>query len=825
MASIVALKVDNTTSSRHYDPADDENYFWTEGAFHYRHFRMVAGGGSIPRIDTQIQYPEGLDIRRHVTPVMENIYGRAYRWFFRGAPPHHFLVYAGAIVSTLSVAACFFAARALNGGNWPALLTAALYGLVLGSMYRSTAAFIREDFALPFVFGSVACYFSCLRDDRPAVALTGALLLVVALAAWHVTQFFFLVFVGGIVLTVLLHGPSALPQRCFTAYAAAVIAAAFALPVLRAKFYFVSPPVMLACGLLLILYMRPDKREWSRRKSFAVTLASLLIPAAAAMAAQRATGSQSHVFAVLLAKLRHLAVLPADPGALSFEAKVMWTSSFVNLTWLEIKILFASTLLWGGLGLISIARDFFTGRGRPAATLLFYMTAATFPLAVIFCRLTVIAIFFTALPAACIRPRRHWLRYAFGALFACCLFFEVAKFKGIGIVPRLYSAPLRPPPALLSELTRYLKTHTPPDSPIVAKFERGPSIAAFADRPVLIHPKFESRGLRDKIREIYCALYEPESFFYRVCRKYKARYFVFEPDMAIVAGPQSLPYIAGHRGLPSDSTAFACQFAPENLKHLQLVWQTPNFRLFEITDEPFGEFAPQPYMVIYDRRAFFGKDPQKLISEEELTAGRQRIAALGRLVGKGRTLWERGRYEEARTAYSEALRMHSLYPPALLGMADVCLRTSRYEEAAENLAKVLRVDPRLVPRPPAGQPPEVTFTLAMAHLRAGRPETAEELMRQTVARQPGVWQAQMYLGLLLAAGGRFAEAENGLREALKLNPKAVQVHNALAQCYLQLKDRTRARQAYEESLRLQPEQQEIRNALRALDPPGARPDS
>lgn len=829
MVVIVALKVHQTTSSKHHDPTNDENCFWTEGAFHYRHFRMVDAGGSIPLIDTQIQYPEGLDIRHHITPVMENVYGRIHRWFFRGVPPHHFLVYAGAVFSTLSVLACFFAARALSCNDWLALMTATLYGLVLGSMYRSATAFIREDFALPFVFGSVACYFSCLRDDRPTVALTGALLLVIALAAWHVTQFFFLVFVGGIVLTVLLHGPSALPRRCFTAYAAAVIAAAFALPVLRAKFYFVSLPFMLTCGLLLILYLRPDKREWSRRKSGLVILGSLLIPAAAALAAQTVTGSQSHVFAVLLAKLRHFAVLPSDPGALSFEARVMWTSSFVNLTWREIRILFASTLVFGGLGLLSIVRDFFLRRAQPSTTLLLYLNVVTLPLAVIFCRLTVLAVFFTALPAVCAWPRRrHWLRYAFAALFACCLYFEVAKFIGIGIVPRLYSEPVRPAPALLSELTGYLKTHTPPGSPVLAMFERGPSIAAFADRPVLIHPKFESRELRDKIREIYTALFEPEPVFYEACRKYKARYFVFEPNMAIVAGPRSLPYIAGHKGLPTGSTAFACQFAPETLKHLRPVWQTPNFRVFEIADEPLRAYSPRPYMVIYDQMAFFGDEPGDLVSVEKLAEGRARVIALGRLVGKGRSLWERGEYAAARASYSEALRMHSRYPPALLGIADVYLRTGRYEDAAASLATVMRIDPRLVPRPPEGQQPEVIYTLAMAHRRIGQSEAAEKLMRQTVEHRPGDWQAQMYLGLLLADDRQYAEAETGLLEALKINPHAVPVYNALAQCYLQLNKKAKARQAYAESLRLMPGQPRIREALRNLDasagpPPNREP--
>ena len=95
---VVAMKVHDAQRYTPYHVADGDNYYWTEHAFHFRHFRMVARGEAIPAVDTGIQHPEGLRTRRYITPMMEQVYGRVYRWWFDGVSMNVFLTGATAVV-------------------------------------------------------------------------------------------------------------------------------------------------------------------------------------------------------------------------------------------------------------------------------------------------------------------------------------------------------------------------------------------------------------------------------------------------------------------------------------------------------------------------------------------------------------------------------------------------------------------------------------------------------------------------------------------------------------------------------------------------------
>lgn len=135
------------------DNKDGDGFFWTESAFHFRHFLMITEGKDIPPIDHEIQHPEGLDTVRYITPVMERVTGTLYRLFFSSIPPHLFLVYYSFIFSTLSVIAIFLAGKIVWRSNVAAFICAFFYGLTPASLIRTAGAgFIREDFALPFIF-------------------------------------------------------------------------------------------------------------------------------------------------------------------------------------------------------------------------------------------------------------------------------------------------------------------------------------------------------------------------------------------------------------------------------------------------------------------------------------------------------------------------------------------------------------------------------------------------------------------------------------------------------------------------------------------------
>lgn len=635
---VIVIKHNNIRSLPYFDPADGDNLFWTEAAFHFRHTRMIAEGGSIPPIDTQIQYPEGLDTRRYITPVMDHVYGRLHRWFFRDLPLHYFLVYAVAAVSTLAVVACFFAGCSLGGNTWVGLICASLYGLAPASWVRSTAMLGREDFALPLLFGSFACFLSCMRKERTVVAVAGAALTMLAFASWHISQFFYQMLVVWMVLVALLSNPQRLPRRTVTIYAAATVAAALLMPVLRAKYYALSVPLMLNYALLILLWLMPWLDRRTRMQSVAARLGLFVIFSGCAFAFQRFTETHSHVFAVLWAKIRYLGTLPMDPLLLPFEAKAMWVGVFASPSLQSVFVLLSTTLLFAVIGLIIVVFRICRRKLDVREALIVYFALVTLALFLTFDRLSVFAVFFLALLGGLAWPRRdgRW-RVAFVVLFTLSLLFEVLKY------PLIELTSARVPYNSVQDVTDYLGRNSNAGGAVVCAYELGPSIAAYADRPVLLHSKFESKALRDRVEEVYTAFFEDEKALYDLCRRYDARYVVYQVSLALGRGRGSPRYAVGHRALSTSSVAFRMHFLPEHLKSFLLLHQNHHYRIYAVGRAP-GEQPLRPSVQAhYHLRNFVEGDLGLVLTDDQIERGlitNQRAAGVLQLV-------RQGRYDEA----------------------------------------------------------------------------------------------------------------------------------------------------------------------------------
>ncbi len=690
------IKIRNSTDKLYYyDPANGENFYWTESAFHFRYARMISQGHALPPQDTFIQHPEGLDTRSYITPLMERVYGQLHRWFFGDVPLHRFLIYATAIFSTFSVIACFFAASALRTNAWVGFFCACLYGLALGSLGRNYGAFIREDFALPFLFGSFACFVSCMQKERWPVAIGGAVLLIAGFASWHVSQFYYLLLVIGFALVVLIYGPEHFPRNTFTIYAAVTVVAAVLLPVLRAKHYLVSLPLMITYALIVVLWLLPRARGWSAKKIKWTSIGLICVFAAAGLMIQRGIGTHSHVFAVLWAKLRYLGTLPADPTLLSFEAKTMWTSSFVSPSANEFFILLSTSLLFGGIALIVLLPRVYRGQMTRDQALVLYNALVTLILFLMIRRMVVFAIFFLALLAAMGWPRRIvWRQIVFSVLVVSCLIFEAGKHYRLNMSPR------RPPNAHIADITDFLRTHSEPANSVMTSVEMGAPVAAYANWPVVIHSKFESKGLRDKVKKIYTAFFEDEKSLYEVSKQYDARYLVYQADMALSFGPGSMRYNVGHDSLPTDSATFLFQFAPERLNYFRLVRQNAGYRVFRIGYTAGPTLRELPYEPVYDLSLFVDGDHGKTLTDVQIMSGRKKLVAARTMVAQAYQLMRAGRHSEAVTAFQRALRINSRQPGALFGLARAYEQLGRiyaergyYKEAADAITRSLAINP------------------------------------------------------------------------------------------------------------------------------------
>ena len=813
---IVYTRVFCSQSVPYYHPDSADCFYWTEAAFHFRHFQFVADGRSIPKLDRQIQYPEGLDTRRYITPVMENFYGHIHRWFFHSVPRHRFLILAASIVATCSVLACFWAGREVHGSLWVGLISAACYGLAAAAVARSTATFLRENFTLPLLFCSFACLVSCMRNDRWPVATAGAVSLVIALASWHVSQFFFPILVTGLAILALLHGPQSLPRTALFIYVGAATAAAVALPVLRTKYYVVSVPMMMSYALLVVAWL-PRRANLGRWKTVAVTLGLLCVSGSIGFLIQVLSGTHSHVFAVIWAKLRFLGSLPEDPSMLTFEAKSMWSSSFLSPTLFELFMMYTTTGALAMIGLAVVGWQIYQGRRTEMTTWLIFWVLVTAGLAMMFVRLSVFAIFFLALLAGYSWPRRRgWPQYVVALALIGCFVFEGAKYYGPGILPAWRMVAYRPPQKDLVDVVNQLRTHAAPDDPVVASFELGPSIAAYANRPVLLHSKFESPALREKVNEVYSAFFENEETFYDLCTRYGAKWVVYQRNWGIGLGPGSIAYSVGLGDLPLSSAVFAFHFAPERLRNFQLVAQNSTYRVYRVGHASDGAPWRPPYAHEYDLSFFVHGEPTGALTREQLQEGNQKLSEVKYLANRARAMAKADKLDDAVTHYVQALQLNPNYLPALVGASHALSRLQQHGPAAQALETAMNIDPRVEPEESGQLPPDALITLAAVKGYREDYMAAERLLRRALEQDQQSWQAYKYLGFIRARQNRIEDAEAFYRNALQINPQAVTVYELLGKLLARQGQNREAIKMVEKALQIEPNQPQLRQVLSEL---------
>ena len=300
----------------------------------------------------------------------------------------------------------------------------------------------------------------------------------------------------------------------------------------------------------------------------------------AGLIVQKFSGSHSHVFGLLLGKLRYLGKLPLDPTKLPYETKVMWQSSFRTASLKYVLLSFSITLALGAITLIwSIFRIAKAKAGR-AEIMLVYSALATFVLFLLVRRLGVFTVFFFAVSIGSLAlvKGRTLKPFTYMCIVGCLIF-------GFHFVTRVRSTAVRPGQKYVIDVIHYIKENTNPDEAVLSAFELGPSIATYCHRPVILHSSFESKPIRDKTKEVYTSLYRSEEDFYQTCKRYGASLFVFQSGMAVNNNPESIRYIIGETNLRKDSAAAMFRFAPYKLKRFRLVHQNPLFRIFRVAKE------------------------------------------------------------------------------------------------------------------------------------------------------------------------------------------------------------------------------------------------
>ena len=469
----------------------------------------------------------------------------------------------------LGVIPLFFFVR----GRTRSLTAATIAGVLLACAYaavqRSTGLeYSRENFALPFIFAHFWLFDMALRKGWRAPAIVAGALLAVALATWDLTQLYLLLVVAYCAVRCLVRRAWAAELVHLAPTLGAALVVGLIVPYLWAHQFPISYAMLLGYGLMAWWLVETRvKLPGLVTKGVLVVLVVGTLLGATLLPAGR---TYSHFRELLFAKLRYLNVKPLDPTKLSYEARILWTPALHSATTIHMGHWpvseFRAVLLLATMAGVLVALAKRLRREIGAVSLLVAMTVVWLVLYLLFVRMQVFLIFFIAafvgigVGAAGALARRSWPAAAAVPVVALLFLADpavtavIARHGGQldgdpaeGTTERRLS-PLtiriamgygrNVQPGATAVLVDWLKKNTPEDAVVLTTFPLEPTIFEYAGRRIVVHPKFETPAMREKVREFLEAFYGPtERGFYEFCRRNKVDYFVLTatlpgPDLA-----------------------------------------------------------------------------------------------------------------------------------------------------------------------------------------------------------------------------------------------------------------------------------------------------
>ena len=662
----VFLRLRLSTAMPQFEPDDDTGYFHVEGAFQYRYAKLLAFGREVPPLDTAAQYPEGVRVGREISLLMERATAASFR-LLGGGPPesfHRFVVLWVCFFSVVGTAAVFVLALGLDGDPPLALACAACYAASWTAGAVTTAAYGFQCFALPLLLACAACVARALDGAQSALrrdwwAAAAGALLVPALISWHFARFFLLTLwlsLGWAALRAENEGGRA---RVASAARWLLLAAALAAtaPVLRETRFWASPSLLLGAALWTACALRGPAR-------FSGLAAAALGAAWASRGAEAA--AYGHVWGLLWAKLRFGLAKPADPARLSQEARLLWSGPFNSP---DLGFLLFSFL---PLGALALPRLYDLVRRRDAepatdarrffdALALLYLAGAS-----LVSRLVgAFAFFVCAAPASAASPRRRralaWLAAAVFAVEAAKTFWPDSPFNpALRVAASATAEDRRPSGSYENErsLIEWLR-RSGRGRPVAAPFGLSASLLAYAGSPILLHPKFETLGIREKTARFLDALYSDESALEAYCRKYGAGLLVYSTDLVLDETSDGARYMSGRLPLRRDSAAFRLHFEPEKAQRFRLLAENEDYRVFAVgrsTEPARGGAHP----AIYDLAQFAPQDQADGTVALDIQGALKRRQESRLKVLVARLLMSARRPEQALALYQEAF---AAWPP------------------------------------------------------------------------------------------------------------------------------------------------------------------
>ncbi len=581
--------------------------FWTENAVHYRWAKMVAEGQSITERDTRIQHPEGILPFQDETPFMDWLVGTTYRVLKIKMPFHHFVILFHSYFSSLVIFPLFMVVYSLSRNRWLGLVCAALFVFSIAHLSSIASGSIpREIFALVFIFFQFAFLILAINEQRLRWAILSGIFLFISLFAWHVSQFYYALLILFMFGTLLRTPSKGNVPFCFAIQILFALLAGMTQPHLIKGGFLASYAATLSYVFLIGLYWLPQNWNLLTKRISLIAGACFLIFLFSLFQSSHAS-EFSHVYAFLKGKILHLGIKPTLPGALSYEANVMWMSSFATPSLKTIWSFFGVIPLLIIPGIIGSIQQYRNKELTLDKIMLLYFFVSFIFFYWLMVRMDCFLVFFSIALIGILpnlpHPFTHKRLITLLLILVCGLSFNLYKLSHSRI------RQVTPPVPTLLDLLRKVESLTQKEGPIVPPFFMGPSIAAFTDRPVVLHSKFENGTIRRKVKEFEEGHFTDEETFHQLCNKYGARYLIIDSGAMLDLAQDSLRYRTNNLLMNKEMVLYQLHFDPITLKHFQLLYSNKDYRLFEILEKgekPHFKLPVQP--PVYDFRNFKAKE-------------------------------------------------------------------------------------------------------------------------------------------------------------------------------------------------------------------------
>ncbi|RMH70176.1 MAG: hypothetical protein D6675_10260 [Gemmatimonadetes bacterium] len=695
-------------SYRHprFDPNDATGLFWAESALQYHYAHQIAQGHDLPAIDKRAQYPEGLNLQQDLTIFMEYVIGYAYRLIGFGVPFHVFAVWWMAFFAALNVGVLGLLVYHLTGNRLATAVAVWFYALSPVAFARTVGNFLREDFALLFFFGGVLLLMLALSSSphQRRYAAGAGVSFFILLSAWHFGQFAFLTVIAGLAGLHLLK-PGALRLSTFLWIYGFALAAGLLMPPLRARWFALSLPMVISLSLIGTLIAH-EKNLMSRRRwtiLFPFDLAFWLLVASFF----RKTEDYAHVTQLAWNKLRFFLQKPADPSLLPYHARILWLEPFNSPVVGEALYQFGLVLPLTLMALVLLIRNW---RNLPTSQQgMIYLSLIYLVAAILIERMNVFAIFFfcggIGLIVSQMGYTKRWQPVLWGVLIFALGFQSWVALNYDRPNPfRNWTTTLTPPrleipnyQADTRDMLRWIRTETPQTSVFLSRFAVGPSIYVYGNRAINLQPKFESVGIREKVRRFTEALYQSEADFYALCQAWGTTHFIYEAAFTLDRSPESVRYLADRLDLPLDSFAFQCHFADQTLTYFTPVYQNFYFKIFAVSPPDSIGSPPLLTQPLFDPN-LFQIDWNRPFFDDSLTDDVIfRIHQATAHNNRGMQFRQQGHYQQALQEFQTAIQTLPTLPAPYFNLIQLFAEHRQTNQIPLVYQRLIRGHPDFVP--------------------------------------------------------------------------------------------------------------------------------